>query len=40
MARTKSLFSERKIFHALNAMQFSNIRRDPLRLILRQQLGH
>jgi hypothetical protein len=31
MARTKSLFSERKIFHALNAMQFSNIRRDPAR---------
>jgi hypothetical protein len=31
MAWTKSLFSEPKIFHALNAMQFSNIRRDPAR---------
>src|SRR6516225_3052092 len=31
MAWTKSLFSEPKIFHALNTMQFSNIRRDPAR---------
>ena len=39
MARTKSFFSERKIFHALNAMQFSNILRDPLRLIARELCG-
>jgi hypothetical protein len=36
---TKSLFSEPKIFHALNAMQFSNIRRDPARHVFDQQFG-